>query len=56
MEDASSRTAVGGKTTVGSLYATLLFIFRDGPQRDLICADVHDELHITTSTLPPTQP
>ena len=53
MLDSNSETAVGGKMTVGSRWVCLL---RDGPQIVRICADVHEELHMTTSTWPPTQP
>lgn len=55
MADLISETAVGGNTTVASLYASFL-LRRAGPQRELICADVQDEFVMTTSTLLPTHP
>lgn len=53
--DLISETAVGGNTTDAFLYANFL-LRRAGPQSELICADVQDELVMTTSTLLPTQP
>lgn len=55
MPDSSSVTATGGKRTVGSLCSCSLS-WREGPQREVMCALVQEELHITTSIVPPTQP
>lgn len=52
--DSSSDTATGGKTTVGdgNVFSWRRLV---GSHKDWICAEVQDELHMTTSTVPPTQ-